>query len=356
MIEELEFKPNLKEAVTRMKRFWNLEEPSDRVPVVIRLPKSDVMKADGSFFGKLDSYIEFMEEYFERHAFVNDEYFPQVVPQYGHAIISALCGAHIIPSAHTVWSQPFIEDLRSVDDLYLNWNNEWGRKFTEDYEILMEKAKGKYITGIYETEGVSDTLSALRGSESMFYDFYDDPEGARCMAKRVTDILIEFTQWNHKFIGERQNVSGGVISVYSFWMPQGSCVTTEDASVMYSGEYYRENIKEHTERLASSFTKTLMEVHDEGVHQIREFGNTTGISIMAIGNPLKMEKRYRDDIRKLLGKVNFYIYVRPEEINDVLDFTGTKGIMLNISADSIKMADDIMERVCEATERVSSVG
>jgi len=318
MIESLEFKSNLQEAVRRMKNFWNMEEPTDRIPVIINLPKSDIRKADGSFFGKLDLYEDYMEEYFIRHSAINDEFFHQVVPQYGHAIISALCGGEITAVSHTVWSKPFINDISEAKNLVLNWDNEWERRFMEDYEKLIEKARGKYVAGIYETEGVSDTLSAIRGPENMFYDFYENPYDAWHMAKRVTDILIEFSSWNHKHIAARHNVLGGTVSLYSIWMPQGSCVTTEDASVMYSGEYYRKNIKEHTERLASSFTKTLMEVHDEGTHQIKEFGGTSGISIMTIGNPLKMKQEHREDVRKLLGSVNFYIYIQPDEIEDVM--------------------------------------
>jgi hypothetical protein len=352
MIESLEFKPNLREAVLRMEKFWNMEELIDRIPIIIELPKSDARKADGSFFGKLDLYKEYIEEYFIRHSAVNDEFFPQVVPQYGHAIISALCGAEITAASHTVWSRPFIKDPAEAKELVLNWNNEWGRRFMEDYEKLIEKARGKYVAGIYETEGVSDTISAIRGSENMFYDFYEKPDEAWYMAKRVADILIEFTRWNNEHIAKRNNVLGGTVSLYSIWMPQGSCVTTEDASVMYSGEYYRKNIKEHTQRLASSFTKTLMEVHDEGTHQIREFGDTSGISIMAIGNPLKMKREHREDLKKLLGRVNFYIYIQPDEIEDVMQFTGIKGIMLNIPATSVKMAENILERVLKMTEKM----
>jgi hypothetical protein len=352
MIRSLEFKPNLEEAVERMKRFWNREEQIDRIPVIINLPKSDAKKADGSFFGKMELYIDYMEEYFIRHSAVHDEFFPMVVPQYGHAIISALCGAELSAMSHTVWSIPFINDLAEAENLSLNWDNEWGRRFAEDYEVLIERAKGRYVAGIYETEGVSDTLSAIRGTEKMFYDFYENPYGAWRMAKHVTNILIEFTRWNHEHIAARHNVLGGLVSLYSIWMPEGSCITTEDASVMYSREYYRENIKEHTERLASSFTKTLIEVHDEGTHQIREFGNTPGISLMTICNPWKMKQEHQEDLKKLLGNMNFYIYIHPDDIEDVMEFTGIKGIMLNTGAESVKMANDILERIQKMTEKL----
>ncbi len=352
MIDSLEYKPNLKEAVARMKRFWNLEEPLDRVPVEIYLPMSDERKADGSFFGRLNEYMELMEEYFKRHSEVDDEYFPQLAPQYGHAAISALCGSQIKVLSHTVWSVPFIDDLAMADDLFIDWENDWGKRFREDYEIIIERSKGKYATGPYEIEGVSDTYSALRGPEKMFYDFYDNPSGAHKLAGRITDILIEFGKWCNKNIAQRQNILGGLTNVYGIWMPEDSCITTEDASVMYSRQFYCSYIKEHTQRLASAFNKTLIEVHDEGTHQIKEFGDTRGIDLMTINNPLKMDAEHRNDIRNLLGKRAFRIGAEPDEIEELLEFTGLKGILLATTASSVESARKILENIMRITQKL----
>ena len=63
---------------------------------------------------------------------------------------------------------------------------------------------------------------------------------------------------------------------------------------------------------------SILKSTTKGTHQIKEFGGTSGISIMTIGNPLKMKQEHREDVRKLLGSVNFYIYIQPDEIEDVM--------------------------------------
>ena len=193
--------------------------------------------------------------------------------------------------------------------------------------------------GEYEIEGVSDTLAALCGAENILTDFYEDPLAADTLTGRVTDILIEFVKWNNKEIGGRQNLLSGMTTGYGIWMPRDSCVTAEDCTVMCGNIYYQNHFKAHTQKLAQSFNKTLIEVHMEGNHQIKEFGNTYGISMMTIENLSDMDSEYRNDIKTLLGKRNFLINTHPDHMEKVLEFTGIKGIMLAIDAPSAQEAN-----------------
>ena len=103
MTNSLELKPNLVDAVERMKRLWNLLDPLDRVPMCVSVPyeRRHERTADGTFFGRSEDYLEEMEAKFEAQALIPDEFFPMVHPQYGHALISALCGSPI-----RVWGIP----------------------------------------------------------------------------------------------------------------------------------------------------------------------------------------------------------------------------------------------------------
>ncbi|MBN1671526.1 MAG: hypothetical protein JXR37_10860 [Kiritimatiellae bacterium] len=344
MTDALEFKPNLTEAVERMRRLWALEDPLDRVPMCVRIPypAKHPKKADGTFFGRPEDYLEEMEAKFAAQALVPDESFPMVHPQYGHALISALCGSPIRAAAETVWSIPIINDLGETGNLHLDWDNEWGTRFRADCDLMLERARGRYAVGTYEVEGVSDTMSALFGAEKLLYAFYDDPEGVQRFATRVTDLLIEFGRWNSGNIGAPQDLLGGEVCDWSLWMPQNSCATTEDASVLYSPDCYRQFIQEHDRRLSGAFTRTLIEVHKEGNHQIAAFGEVDGISMLTIQNPLDMQPAHREAVRNLLGKKIFYIGVKPDQIEDLLRFTGLRGVLLVSTASSVNEARKIL--------------
>jgi len=353
MIESLEYKPDLRAAVRRMKIFWDLKPPEDRIPAVVHLTgrKGGL---DGFYFGKTAAYAEDMEEHFKLRSGIADEYMPVVVPRYGHALISALCGAKIVNTGQTVWSAPFIEDLSQANGLRLDWGGEWGRRFIEDYQYLTDRARGKYAVGVYETEGVSDTMSALRGAENVFMDFETEPEKARSFARKVTDVLIEFGAWNNKHIGEDQNILGGMATDWAFWMPEGSCITAEDFSVMCGQDYYRDNFMEHTARLAGAFTNTLIEVHKEGNRHIKLFGGAIGIKMMTLENLRGMETRCRDDVKNLLGIKRFYISADPGHIEETLAFTGLTGVLLVTHANSVGEANKILENVERLTEKFKS--
>jgi hypothetical protein len=348
----MEFKPNLRDTAHRMARFWNLEEPEDRVPVMIALPNPGI-NLDGRWFGRLDAYRVMMEEHFAWRANVRDEYIPRVNPQYGHAMIAAVCGSPICAKAETVWALPVIDDARRAGELRLDWANPWSRQILEDYDTLLRKARGRYAVGEDEIEGVSDTAAALRGAEGLFMDIHNNPGAAGALLSRVAGILIEYRRWNHENVGARQDLCGGMTTAYSMWMPEGSAATCEDASVMMSGPYFREHIFAHTARFTASCVRTIMEVHAEGFHQIKEFGDMPGVSLLTVGNPLNMEARYQADVRKLLGKKCFRFGVRRlDDIDTVLDFAGIKGVFLVIHVENLADAAKALVRAEKATQRV----
>ena len=351
MTDTLEYKPNLADTVRRMERFWNMKEPEDRIPVIVHIPGGSRPGLDGYFFGKPAEYADYAEQAMERRLAIADDYIPQVTPPYGHAIISALIGASIVAEAETVWSVPFLSDLFSANELRLNWDNIWGERFRADCEYLLGRACGKYAVGVYEIEGVGDTLSALFGAENIFADFYEHSAAARAFAARVTDLLIEFGRWGNEHVGERQNICGGIVTDYGMWMPRGSCCTAEDATVMCSREYYREFLKEHTGRLARSFTKILIEVHKEGNRHIAEFGRTEGIDAMTVENFMDMDDSHRADMKELLGSVNFCIYAQPEHIEQILAFTGTRGVMIMTGAPTVSEANEILAETKRLTRK-----
>jgi hypothetical protein len=350
----LEFKPNLHETAGRMARFWDMAEPEDRVPIVIRLPNPGIT-TDGRWFGKLEAYRLMMEEHFAFRACVLDDYIPHVVPQYGHARIAAVCGSPIRydAAADTIWSVPVIDASCRADELRLDWGNPWARKLHEDYEYLLEKAQGRYAVAQSEIEGVTDTAAALRGFEGLLYDLHECPEAADTLLGRVTEILVAFGQWNHEHVGARQDLCGGMVFGYNLWMPYGSCATCEDAAVMVSPAYLQAHFRKHITQFTSAFSKTIMEVHDEGFHHIPGLGEVPGVSLMTVRNLFTMPERYRDAIRGLRGKKCFMVGgVKPDEIDRTLDILGIRGIVLAVRADTVAEAERALDIAERATQRI----
>ena len=351
-------KPNFAEAVERMRRLWNLEAPLDRVPAAVRLPAPAPPRGlefvtDGTFFGDLPGYLAHEEERHARQSGVPDEWFPTVCPRYGHALIATLCGSPLRAQAETTWSTPIIQNWSPLDKLGLDFENEWGRRYRSDLETLLDWAAGRCAVSVYEVEGISDTMSALRGAERLCFDFADAPDEVHRFAGRVTDILIAFGKWQAEHVEAKQDLLGGCAVDWRLWMPAGSICTAEDASVLFGRDRYREFIKEEARRLTASFTRTLLEVHAEGVHQLPEFGDVEGVSMMTIQNPLRMAPEHRDTVRQLLGRKAFYIPCATEEVEDLLAFTGTRGVYVVTNVNTTVEARQFLRDLEKWTAKLS---
>lgn len=351
MSAELEFKPNLEQSVERMRRFWNHEPPLDRPPAIITLPRPPRATGDGAFFGRREEYLAWQEEVFHNQMRVPDDQVPCVYPQYGHALISALCGGSIKVANNTVWSIPFLRDSAEAETLALDWNNEWGRRYREDLDVMMKWSEGRCAVANYETEGVSDTMSALRGATEVITEMMADPEGAERFASKVTGLLIKFGQWQNEHVGARQSLIGGETTGWRIWMPRGSGCFTEDHSVMLSRRQYRDFLARHDERLSAAFSKTILEVHKEGNHQIAEFGRIPGVSLLTIERFPALSAEHVEDIKRLIGRKVFKINARREELEDIFQTFGPNGVLFSLPASSVKEAHEILDNLKRLADR-----
>lgn len=349
----MKYKPNLAESAERMRRFWYLEEPLDRVPCKVLLPEPpfEGTMLDGTFFGNLEGYLAYQEEWFRRQSQVPDDFLPIVHPVYGHALISAVCGSPIQAAARTVWSVPIVEHWEQLDSLRLDFDSEYGQRFRADYEFLLEWAHGKCAVSHYEVEGVSDTMSALRGAERLCLDYVEAPEQVQRFAEKVADLLIEWAQWGHAHVDARQDLCGGAATCWGMWAVPGMIETAEDATVMIGPGTYREFVREPQRRLTSIFTRALLEVHQEGNHQLAEFAQVEGVTALACQNPLHMLPKYQEVALSMSGRKAVYTGCAPGEIVDILGQCGPRGLFLVTYVDSVEEAHALLQDLERWTKR-----
>ena len=348
----MEFKPGLAETVERMRRLWNWEDPLDRIPAMVTVPGPPAPgSGDGIFFGKLPEYLAHQEATFRVQAAVADDAIPMVHPQYGHALIAGLCGSPIRALSDSVWSVPVLQTLDAVGQLRLDWDSALGVRVREEYDYLLDWARGRCAVAEYEVEGISDTMVALRGAAAFCLDLLAEPAAAGRFADRVCELLIEFGRWNNRQVGARQELLGGMTSGWRLWMPAGSIVTTEDSSVLLSPDTYRQFVAPRDQRLAAAFATTLLEVHAESHHQLREFGAVPAVSLLVISNPLHLPTAHREAVRGLIGRKILWISCSPMEVESLLDFTGVRGVVVRTSAEDPGQAARVLDDLKRTTAR-----
>jgi hypothetical protein len=349
----MKYKPNLSESIARMQRFWALQAPLDRVPCSISVPGPACPGMDGAFYNNPEGFLKFKEEVFRIEMQVPDDRIPTVFPQYGHALIGALCGAPIVAGSGTVWVEPIIDDLEQIDSLRLDFADVCGQKLAAEYDMLLDWAADKCAVARYETEGVTDTMAALRGTQRLLYDLVDAPEQIARFARIVTDSLIEFAAWNFTHVADRQDLCGGSASNWSLWHAPRSIHFAEDASVLMSAAIYREFFQAADRRLTSAFPNSLLEVHAEGNHQLANFADIAGVGLLAIENPLHMNPRGQEIIKQLRGRKAFYFGCAPSEIEPALQLLGTRGVYICTRAASSAAACELLAQIQVWTQQAA---
>lgn len=157
-------------------------------------------------------------------------------------------------------------------------------------------------------------------------------------------------------IGREQPLIGGETTGWRVWMPPRAMCTAEDATVMYSPAFYRRHIRPHDRRLTDAFGAYMFEVHHEGEHQFGEFGDLPGAGLLTIESFRRMAPAHREALRSLLGRKYFLFSVQLDEVDELLAFTGTRGVMLSLSAPDLPAAKRILGELERATGRSGPSG
>lgn len=180
---ELSLKPDFDKSKERYDAFWE-REIIDRPPINITLPVENPAKVPVKHYKTLAEKwldVDFRAEAAAINA-ANYEYLadalPIVWPNMGPGIFSAWCGCGYEFGEETTWTEPCIHD----------WENDKA-VFSEDHPLfkatvqftkrLIEYGKGNFIVGLTDFHPGGDHLAALRGSEELAVDLYDNPDAIK---------------------------------------------------------------------------------------------------------------------------------------------------------------------------------
>lgn len=269
---------SLEETLDRYRAFWKRQE-TDR-PIIgvclasyfplemfdsISLPEEGYLRPEDLDVGIfLDEYER---EWIESREVAGDQFWV-ATPFWGIPWMEAIVGCPIRISGESIWAEPFVEDLRSLQDIALSGENAWLQKLLEFTKRLVERSKGRYPVSTPIMRGPSDIVAAMRGSERFMLDLYDHPDEVRRLAEICADIWI-------RVAGAQLNLippfHGGYCSGNrQIWAP-GICIETqEDASRMISPNLYRRFFLSSDRRIVSSFDFAFIHLHSNSLHILDE--------------------------------------------------------------------------------------
>lgn len=180
--------------LARYEAFWNREN-TDRCVLNFTAPKANATpfrkpkNLEEKWLDE-DYVLDHFRHYRENTAFVA-EAIPTLFTNLGPGCLSACIGGNYDLAEGTVWldRRPVIDDWEDLPNIEFDENSEmWQHllrlqnKFTTDPGVIFTMT---------DLGGTLDILAALRSSENLLYDLYDDPEAVKALSAHINKMWLK---------------------------------------------------------------------------------------------------------------------------------------------------------------------
>lgn len=191
MNHTLSFKPDLEECLDRVNK-WLHGEKTDRPPVRFSRHNAEFEQRDRGEFNwqslkdrwfDTDYQIRKFEKTLPGKKF-HAETFPVFWPNLGPNVFAACYGCRHEYGEVTAWAEPSLfdegppfEGMVIENGLpMINWQSDYIQKLDEMTKQAIERSDGRYMVGYTDLHPGLDFAAALRGTEQLLYDVYDQPD------------------------------------------------------------------------------------------------------------------------------------------------------------------------------------
>jgi hypothetical protein len=199
-ITEIAYKPDLEQCLERVYA-WYEGELLDRPPVRFSRTNAEYNTVSGTGRGWASLKDRWFDAEYQLEKFIKEseskrflaETFPVYWPNLGPHVFVAGFGCSCFFGEVTTWAKPVLEKLPQADALPVyDWNNEYLLKLDELTDLALEQAKGRFLVGYTDIHTGMDWCAALRGTESLLTDFYDDTESLCLLSKSYLPDFFKF--------------------------------------------------------------------------------------------------------------------------------------------------------------------
>jgi hypothetical protein len=359
-----EFKPDMLEVLERYRRFWN-HESLDRPLAHVSIPLKCWKGLPSGWFGRLCGYpggpkawekmVGYWISAFQERKTLRDDWLPMINPFFGPPAIAAfltpqLCDLEFVPTNHegTAWARPLLDTWEKLDELHLDFDNEWFRKCITLTDYLVAKSRGRFAVGLTDTHSTGDMMAALRGTLRLIIDIYQNPTEVKRLADICTKAFLEILDICFERIPHL--AEGTVMQPWPLWAPgEKSCTIQEDVVAYFSPALYREFLLPHDTQIANHMDTTMF--HVDGVHRIiPEIAKIRRLNAIQFTDTPKwflIRDASEAEIENL-RKTKKVLVIRCrnlEEAKRAVDLFGADGLLLFLEANSIEEGNKLLKEL-----------
>lgn len=265
---ELETKPDFVDCMKRIYA-WYDGEVLDRVPVRFSAHNEefDVAASGGNWKSLKDRWFdtEYQVESFIKKVYANPwlgETFPIFFPNLGPNVFAAiLADCELEFGEVTSWCEPQKIEA-GMNDLYFHKASPYYQKIMELTDYALERCDGKFMTGYTDMHPSLDCAAALRGTEELCIDMYDDIEFVKELAGKCFEPFFTVMDLFHEKLKTKRQLSVSWMDIPSYGtMHIPSC----DMGAMISKEFFNEVSLPFIKKECEHFDHNIFHLDGKGV-------------------------------------------------------------------------------------------
>lgn len=206
-----------------------------------------------------------IERWYQRHAQLAADTFQRFCPAFGIPWVEAIAGCRVIVNPDSLWAEPILESYADRPPIRFDPDNPWMRKLIEFTRVLVEFSNGRFPVALPQMRGPLDTLAALRTSERMCLDFYDDPEGVNQTLGELSQLYIEI---NDAVLEVIPPFHGGYVTRMHLWASGRAITPQNDNSTLISPAMYERFVLPWDRKIIAHFPYQSFHLHGSEYHII----------------------------------------------------------------------------------------
>ena len=279
---------------------------------------------------------------------VHNDLLRGVAPFGGIPWMECLLGCGVMAMEHSFVSTPCMESPGDPDKLVLSENDPWYKKYLEFYAKYSAKFAGRLPVVETLMRGCLDVYGALIGQENMIYAFYDEPDAAYAMLRKINQLNVEILKRTLTF---SEKISGGMLHPYGIWAPGTVNQFQEDAAALVTpGQMQRYVVPVHN-GMCAQFDFNGMHTHPTAYHVMPQQLTVPRLNLVQAQKDEGDPPIYNcigilQSIQNAGKCLHYCADLSMDEVRALLDALDTRGLSLNIRVESADEAGAYYEDIC----------
>jgi len=284
-------------------------------------------------------FINDQKPLLEEGEIMKDDIFRGASPFQAVPWLCAMLGSKLKILPKNVYAEEQRLTWNQIENIKLDYNNPWFKKYIEFLDVLIESSEGNYPISHKVNNGPSDLAAKLRGHSQSILDLIDYPERARNLLLKLGEITRDITEKAWERIPNY--FEGYFDAQYYLWAPGPIVRVLEDATALYSPKLYREFLQPVDRELARHFSYSFIHIHPTSLFILDAFLEIEELRCFQI-NKEENGPQIKEMIPffKMVQNSNRSLIIRgsltSDELKDIIKSLDPKGLYLYIIVSNLE--------------------